>query len=454
MSNIMRKTNIGDKLIEDFNDVFSNYSIDNRMYGIITLHVAFGQALCKNVYYRMGSRKIDIRVHLLLIKPQATGKGAGFSMCEKLSRALDLSFQALTQSTDAGLAGTKIYDSQQKQEVIVDGLLKTSDIIGMEEASVIFDLTSDFSKKNMTLMQITMNSLWDSSCTISKKLGTTLIEFKPHASFLLTSYPPDNLAEKVMKTGFLDRVIPVFEPVTLEQRLSTLRQMTERLNMPQEEIKDKQDEVLQTICGIVNFYKKGEHCIEISKEIHHKLLYIIEEFAMKVLDASPKAQEKLEHFVTRLYEILIKLAIHHALFNLRTRVQISDLLYARKIYLPIWKNLIVSIESLLIIDASERARRNKIIVQSLKQYDILLREGKYVKQKVWVRRLSMLPPLQQQWDNCSKETADNNLKKLEKNKDLDTEKFQRIARLEEKDKFFETQDIGGFTYIKKIRELK
>ena len=451
---IMRKTNIGDKLVEDFNEVFSSYSIDNRMYGLITLHVVFGQALCKNVYYRMGSRKIDIRVHLLLIKPQASGKGAGFSMCEKLSEALGLSFQALTQSTDAGLAGTKIYDPVQKQEVVIDGLLKTADIIAMEEASVIFDLASDFSKKNMTLMQITMNALWDTSCQISKKLGTTLIEFKPHASFLLTSYPPDNLAEKVMKTGFMDRVIPVFEPVTLEQRLSTLKQMTDRLNMAPSEIQEKQDEVLQTISGIVNFYRKGEHCIEISKDIHQKLLFIIEEFAMKVLDASPKAQEKLEHFVTRLYEILIKLSIHHALFHLRTKVEISDLLYARQIYLPIWKNLIVSIESLLIIDPSERARRNKIIVESIRQYDKLLKEKTYVKQNNWVRRLSMLPPLQQKWDNCSKETADNNLKRLEKNRDLDTSKFRRIAKLEEKDKFFETKEIGGFTYIKKIRDIK
>jgi hypothetical protein len=454
MMSIMRKTNIGDKLIEDFNDVFANYSIDNRMYGLITLHVAFGQALCQNVYYRMGSRKIDIRVHLLLIKPQATGKGAGFSVCEKLADNLGLQFQSLTTSTDAGLVGTKIYDHSQKEEIIVDGLLKTADIIGMEEASMIFDLASDFSKKNMTLMQITMNSLWDSSCIISKKLGTTLIEFKPHASFLLTSYPPDNLAEKVMKTGFLDRVIPIFETVSLEQRLSTLKKMTELLNKPQGELNDKEQGVIETLCGIVNFYKKGEHCIEISENIHQKLLYIIEEFAMKVLDASPKAQEKLEHFVTRLYEILIKLSIHYALFNLRTRVEISDLLYARRIYLPIWKSLIVNIESLLIIDPSERARRNKIIHQSLQEYDKLLVENKYVKEKVWVRRLSMLPSLQQKWDNCSKETADNNLRKLEKNLELDTDNFRRIARLEEKDKFFETKEIGGFTYIKKIRDIK
>ena len=93
--------------------------------------------------------------------------------------------------------------SKQKKEEIVYGLLKTADIVGMEEASVIFDLSSDFSKKNMTYMQITMNPLWDSSCRITKKLGNHIIDFKPHASFILTSYPPDRLAEKITKTGFL-----------------------------------------------------------------------------------------------------------------------------------------------------------------------------------------------------------------------------------------------------------
>lgn len=451
---VMRKTNIGDNLVNDFDDVFSNYSIQNKTYGTMTLHVVFGQALCKNVYYRIGSRKIDIRIHLLLIKPPATGKGAGFTVCKELSEKVNLAFQALTLSTEAGLAGTKIYDQAEKEEVIVDGLLKTADIIGMEEASVLFDLASEFSKTNMTLMQITMNPLWDTSCTISKRLGTQLIEFKPHASFLLTSYPPSNLADKITRTGFLDRMITVFEPVSLEQRLVTLREMAEKSNIPEDDINAKKEEVFETIAGIINFFKKGEHCIIIPKDVDSTLLYIIEEFAIKVLDASPKAQEKLEHFVTRLYDILKRLAIHHALFDLRTTVKTEDILYARRIYLPIWQNLIINIESLLIIDPTEKVRKNKIIIQSLKEYDRLLKEGKYVKQKVWVRRLSMLPGLQQQWDSCSKETASNNLSQLEKSKGYSREWFQKISRIEEKDKFFETKDIGGFTYIKKIRTLQ
>ena len=450
---VLRKDSIGDSVIDDFDKLFANYSIKNQTYGRIILHVVLGQALCKNVYYRMGARKIDIRVHLLLIKPQATGKGAGYNICNVLSEKLGLDFQTITKITDAGLEGTKIYDPVQKEEIIVDGLLKTADIIGMEEGSPIFDMTSEFSKMVMTNMQITMNSLFDSDCHISKRLGTKLIEFDPHASFIITSYPPDKLAEKITKTGFLDRMITVFESVSLDERLEILQKMTQMTNMKKEDLQAMQDDFLERFEGIINFFKKGDYCIEISQEMEDTLLTIIEDFAMQVFDASPKAREKLEHFVTRLYEVLKKLAIHHTIINLRTRVQLEDLLYARMTYLPIWKNLIIHIESLLIIDPSERARRNRIIKDSLDEYDRLLLENKYVKGEHWVRRSSMIPNLQLRWDNCSAGTANNNLQLITKSTNIDKDQFKKIAKLEEKDKFFEAQDIGGFMYIKKIKEI-
>ena len=188
---------LGDTLIRDYIDLFSTYSFKNRLYGQISLHVILGQAISRPefdidlndphhvksipVYYTMGSRVLDTRIHMLLIKPQGTGKGAGYGFVKKVAEEVGLKFQSLTESTDAGLIGTIDSDGN-----IIEGLLATADIVGMEEASVLFDLTSDFSKKNMTYMQITMNPVTDSSCYISKKLGSQLIEFRPHASFLLS----------------------------------------------------------------------------------------------------------------------------------------------------------------------------------------------------------------------------------------------------------------------------
>ena len=448
----MKSTLLGDDLINAYLDVFNSYSFKNKLYGKISLHVILGQALCKNICYEMGSRRIDPRVHLLLIKPQGTGKGAGYDFVDKISKRIGLNFKSLTESTDAGLIGTLEKDGSNT--VIVPGLLQDADIVGMEEASVLFDYTSEFSKKNMTYMQITMNALEGSSCRISKKLGSELIEFKPHASFVLLTYPPDKLVDKLLKTGFIDRVIPIFEDVTLADRLEVIKMMSESIvsYIPTKENKEKQDLVVRSLQNIINEYTNRKKRILITEDIKNSLLHTIEEFSMKILDASLKAREKLEHFISRLYETLIKLSIHHAILSGRSNVELKDVLYARLTYMPIWKNLIISIESLLIISPEERMRRHRIIRTSVDEYNRQLKIGKFVKNKLWVRRRTMVENLQRLWDNCSMETADNNLYKLEKLPKSSYEKFDKI-QMYEKDKFFERQYISGIAYLKKIKEV-
>ena len=459
MSNVIHKNDptLGDNLIQDYIDIFSTYSFKNELYGRLSLHVLLGQAISKSVYFTIGARRIDPRIHLLLIKPQGSGKGAGFGFVERMARELGLDFQSLTEATDAGLVGTLDRD-ENGDTIVVPGLLRTADIVGMEEASVLFDYTSEFSKKNMTYMQITMNPLEDSSCFIRKRLGPETIEFAPHASFLLMTYPPDRLVDKLLKTGFVDRVIALFEDVTLEDRIWVIRKMTENINkLSKKEANKKFDGVKNRLKAIIRLYTEtnANSEIKIPKDVQSLLVGTIEEFAMKILDASPKAREKLEHFVNRLYEILIKLAIHHAILDMRDTLDVSDVIYARLTYLPVWNNLIISIESLLIISDVERFRRNRIIRQSIEEYDRILQEesAPHVKKGVWVRRLTMVDNLRLKWDHCTKETADNNLRKIEKSNQISLEGFGKIPELEQ-DKFFEKTRFGNFDYVKKIKDIK
>jgi len=447
MSEAKHEGDFGEKIIDDYVELFSLNSFKNILYGKISFHVILGQALSEHIYYKQGAREIDPRVHMLLIKPQGTGKGAGYGFVERMSKSIGLDFQSLTESTDAGLVGTIENDE------IVPGLLQSADIIGMEEASVLFDYNTDFSKKNMTYMQITMNALKDSSCHISKRLGTETIEFKPHASFVLMSYPPDKLVDKLLKTGFIDRVIPIFEDVTLLDRLEIISAMLKNINaITKESFNKKFNSLKERINVIVKTYEKSRIPITIPEEIHKVSFKIINEFANRVQTASPKAREKLEHFITRLHETLLKLAIHHAVLERRTVVNTSDMLYARKLYWPIWTNLIISIEELLIISPQERARRHRVIRTSLDEYDRQIKLKEFVKQKVWVRRATMLENLRGLWDNCSADTADKCLSRLEKSPELDFMDFD-ISKYET-DKYFETKVIGGHTaYVRKIKDI-
>ena len=445
---IIRRDDFGDKLISDYLEVFDKYSFKNRIYGIIALHVVLGQAL-RNVHYKLGRRKVDNRLHFILIKPQGTGKGAGFGFCKKIAEWCGLDFQILSESTDGGLAGSKKYDPVQKKDIIVPGLLETADIVAMEEASILIDFANEFSKKNMTYMQITMNPLEDDSCFIHRRLVGMDISFKPHASFLLMSYPPDKIGDKITKTGFMDRMITDFEDVTLVDRLEVLKKFTENSNLDEKEWMDKEQYVKKRLQYVVRKYEKGNININIDEKIHQAVLQCIDEMATMILDASPKAREKLEHFITRLYEILVKLSIHHALLSNRTDLRISDVLYARMTYLPIWRNLIISIESLLIISPQERFRKHSIKSQAIREYKKLLQDGKYVKNDIWVRRLTMVQNLQPKWDNCSMETANNNLSKLEILPKETYGKFLKVSQ-HEKEKIFLRKYFGETAYVKML----
>ena len=144
----------GSTLIKDYLDLFNTYSIKNEKYGRISMHVLLGQAL-RNVYYMVGAREIDIRVHMLLIQAQGSGKGAGYGFCEDMAQFLGLDFKSFSDETGAGLAGTKEYDATEKKHVEVDGVLKTADIVGKEEASALFDYANEHSKMNLIYMQQT-----------------------------------------------------------------------------------------------------------------------------------------------------------------------------------------------------------------------------------------------------------------------------------------------------------
>jgi hypothetical protein len=247
----------------------------------------------------------------------------------------------------------------------------------------------------------------------------------------------------------------VFEEVTLEDRLKVIRKMSEQINISsKEEFEKNFNDVVNTLKGIIAKYHNAKITIKIPDDVHKVTLNIIEEFAMKILDASPKAREKLEHFISRLYETLLKLAIHHAILSGRETLDLSDIMYARMTYLPIWRNLIISIESLLIISDVERHRKYRIIRTAVDEYDRIIKVEKapHVMKGGWVRRLTMITNLQSKWDQCSKETADNNLRKIEKIELIAYEKFSKISEYE-KDKFFEKKNIGGFDYVRKIREI-
>ena len=111
----------------------------------------------------------------------------------------------------------------------------------MEEASTLFDYSSEFSRKNLTYLQIGMNPLDDESCEISKKIGSVedAIRFKPHCSFLLLTYLPEKFVHALVTRGVIPRFVTLIQDVTLEERLKVVDIGIDKLNKSTENVYDK-----------------------------------------------------------------------------------------------------------------------------------------------------------------------------------------------------------------------
>jgi len=493
------KDKYGDEFISDFLRYFNDYSIRNKEYGLLILHTLLGQCL-KNVYFRQKARRIDIRIHGLFISPTGTGKGAGYGFYCRLAKDLGLDNQQLTESTDAGLAGTGRMLPDGKYE-INEGLLVHADGISMEEASPLFDFSNEFSKKNLTYLQIAMNPLDDASCEITKKLGSLpdAIRFKPHCSFLLTTYIPDHFKEELVKRGVVQRFDTVMKNPSLEDRMEVIDRAIDGLNYSTEKTyDDSYKSILTRFKEIVNRYQKlggleeGEKkfevdedkleritkkiaptlnkkqveklckiiksevsvlekpiwkgfCFDINMTAKEELKHVVHELVEMIKDTTAIAQEKLAEFTHRMYEILVRLAIHHSILCLRDCVESEDVLYAKKVYEPVWKSLIYNIEELLLPTPEQRMKNTFIIHRSLDAYKKLIKENdpKFVQKKMWVRRSKWLQDLQFAWDNCSKVTANNRALRLETEIEDDTNK----------NKWFYKKKFGNTMYVKLIQDI-
>jgi len=488
----------GDNFIHDFLKHFNEYSISNKEYGVMILHVILGQAL-KNIYFRAGARKIDIRMHLLLIMPAGTGKGSGYGFYRRLAKDVGLHDEQLTEATDAGLVGTgqRLPDGSFE---IIHGLMEDADMISMEEASPMFDYQTEFSKKNLTYAQVAMNPLDDASCEITKKLGSIpdAIRFKPHCSFLFTTYIPDKFIEALVKRGVIQRFTTNMKNPTLEERMKVVDKAIEKLNALTEESYDKEyKEILDRLKTIIDKYQKlggietekkfriddeklvriakrimptfnqsqidmlcnwiksevnrldkpiwKGYCFNISETSKGELKHVVHELVEMIKDTTSIAQEKLAEFVHRIYEILVRFAIHHAIICLRNSVESEDILYAKRVFEPMWRNLIYNIEDLLIPTSEQKVKMTYMIHRSIDTYKRLLKENAKgnVKDKVWVRRSKWIRDLQFAWDNCSRVTANNRALKLETEEEDDTNK----------NKWFLKKKFGNTVYVKLIQDI-
>jgi len=435
----------GKRLVDDYVNLFTGeYSFRNEEYARISFHVILGQLL-KHLFFRQGSRFIDIRTHLLLLQPSGTGKGAGYDFIIMILKELGLNVESFSESTSAGLVGTyDHFDEIQNKWIMKKGKLLEADVIAMEEAGTLFDNINDYTRMNMTYMQQAMNSLFGESSRIEKILGGGSISKKPHASFLLMSYLPQNIYDVLINRGFLQRMTVLWRNINFDERKLMLdyavQKMVSEIDVKWTEIWKKKREKVHSIIKrfkILHDYY-GEEMQEMP--IEKDAVELAHEYIKQLFDAvgvpSPFIREKIDEFYHRYFEMLLKYSVHYAIIKLKDKVEKDDVADAfLDIIRPVWEKNIVFVEYLLSTDYKKAYYYRQFLDSAVIVYNNI-REN-YGDENGYIPYDLFVTSLQDQW-SCSKPTVKNRLSMF----------------MTSTNKHFEVKEVDGSKVIRVTKKVK
>lgn len=451
----MMRRDFANEFAEKYVKLFvEEYSFMNHMYGLLSLFVVLGQKL-KQVYYIQGSRFIDLRTHLLLFQPTGSGKGSGYSFFIKLCKELGLQVGEITEITSAGLIGTyDYYDEDAKKWHITEGTLVNTDIVAMEEAEPLFIGKSDsYTKNNMTYIQQALNPLWDASIALNKKLGGASINVRPHASFCLMSYLPECIYEVIVERGFIQRFTVFNNIVPLDERQLQINYAIEKMKRECEENwmalyrkkKESFDSIVHEFQLREDFYGTNPRPIKIKKETFDTAHSVETRCVSYMQNASPFAQEMLEHSLFRLLEQILRYAGLYSILDFKEEVEPVDVKKAySNVIKPYWLNYIQFVESLIEPHSEKRhiyySKLNQICGVYSYIYNLYKKKGitKVARTDGFLRYNSLISALTKRWE-CTATTAAGYLSKYV------------MEEGSQKKSWFLKKNIDGVDYIKMVR---
>jgi len=418
------KQHFGRRLINKWKFEFENRCWDSDQFAEASFHVLLGQLpAVKNIRITYENNISDTRVHLMLFQRSGTGKGRGFNFTVEMADLLDLECVSPDDTSDAKLVGRFKHVEGQREPVLVRGYLDPRrippvSILIQNEATLIIDARkTDFSKKFMNFYQKAMNPMGTADNMIEAgtiEMGEQEIRVNPTLSFYLTTYPPDMLLETISKTGFIQRMITLYNLIGYERRKESWETMagkTGRVSERDEYI----PEILAAMRHINKHYSKYP-TVEMSTDTQNACNEVMRSIYRPLSKVNDAMREHLGDFVPRVYENVIKLSYHHAICRLSPLVENVDIGYGMKVILPSWTRLITFMEESDEIVRHTLKRWEVHRIRAYRVYDMVVAEQRTRGKETdgWVKRETMVKLLTTKtygWD-VSKQTVRSRLNKL------------------------------------------
>jgi len=349
----------GQNLIDSYITLFHRKVKRQPNFGKLTLHIIIGQLpSIKKMRIHFGDNELDLRISGCLFKPSGSGGGRGMEFLFQVMESLNINAQIVTDIKPESLTGTsemvKEYDPKKKGEFKVVKITKGAldptpeddrriiDVLIMNEADALFDSkTLKDTKESMLCYQIALNPMG----TTDNKIGTTLpngqwLEFNPECSLLFISYPPDNFYDTIVKRGFLQRMIVLYNLMSIDDRLEVSKELTGMLENPVTK-KSEYDDLIKRLAEVNKHWKgKDKVVITIDKEARDCLENLVDETFQILKRVGTKPRKSLEDFTQRWIEHAWKIAWHHMILRLDDTLTGEDVQYARDYMMPIWIKLV------------------------------------------------------------------------------------------------------------------
>lgn len=375
------------KLLDQYKKYFNSQSKENEMYGLLSAHVIIGQ-MAKDIKLHADNLVEDLRLHLLLLQRSGSGKSAGANVYLDLLERLGYRVHKLDDFSDAAAVGGFIPNEDGGHDSY-EGFLAENDFVHADEASMLFD-PGRHQMKMANFIQKACNALGTPNNAINRSLSGGEIEINPHASFILTTFPPESprQIENILNNGLLQRML--FYPRVLDEETS--RKMTQGLvEMFYTQGSDRNpqgnnNEQIVTMENLESLFTEFRASIQNITEvtISQDTQVMIKQTARSLRDLIRQYTErddiirKMGDFINRWIVMIFKIAAHHALLNGRSVIQRDDLMYSNRIIQELAKSTYGYIE--YVMTMTDKRYEKKGFTNHEKIYEAfiqLLRENSY-----------------------------------------------------------------------------
>lgn len=311
-----------DDFINNFVNVFLEHSYNNHLFAFLALHLILGRCTWQ-VQIPKKRLWLDGRISFWYLAPPSSGKSTPYDFIKNVFEGIDENekMHDVDDTSDVVLIGYTNDDDKK-----IQGTLDKGGIVHWDEAAMLLG-TNQYAEKTKGFLQKALNPIGSETNRCTREFKNGIESITPTCSLYLTSYVPENIIEKVLTTGMLQRLLCLPKDITTEDRKKSAYTDIEYLGTVPSE-KDISIEYF------INVFRK------IKEKYNHKdtifdwseikpLFKSKSDNILRISSHSPHRVRKLmETFHPRYMDQMYKIAMHHCCIRDDNTINVDDIEYA------------------------------------------------------------------------------------------------------------------------------